>query len=208
MKKKEKPNKSKKKSNNKGLNKKQKRNCQKNPTNYSYCPVPVIIPAAIQLSTPSPGRMLHTHTIDGRKLIQNDMGLTPGAVTALETTIKNMLDPPFDVISVTITSITATFLVTYDVVLNLPQGTTKEQAQDLVDDALSGITDEEFQDDLQTNLSDGEVTNCGGVLCSDLTNVEVTVVSRFSYVVSNIHHNAILILLVSSVPYHSYSSQH
>ena len=166
----------------------QKRNCQRNPTNYSYCPLPITTTGALQFSTPAPtpSRMLHTRTIDGRKLIQNDMGLTTGAVTALETTIKNMLDPPFDVISVTITSITVEFLVTYDVVLNLPQGTTKEQAQDQVDDALSNITDEDFQNELQTNLSDGEVTNCGDVSCSDLTSVEVTVVSRFPYVVSNI----------------------
>lgn len=107
------------------------------------------------------------------------MGLTSGTVTALETTIKNMLDPPLDVISVTIKSIAADFLITYDVVLNLPQGTTKEQAQDQVDDALSEIDNEEFQAELQTNLSDGEVTDCGGVSCSDLTNFEVTVVSRF-----------------------------
>ena len=93
---------------------------------------------------------------------------------ALAITIRNLLeDEGFDVDSVTIISITANYLVTYDAVLNLPQGTSEAQAQSIVDGALNDITQEEFQDELKDNLIG---LDCG-IDCSDLGNATKTVVS-------------------------------
>ena len=106
---------------------------------------------------------------------------------ALEVTIRNLLeDEGFDVDSVTIISITAEYLVTYDAVLNLPQGTSESEAQSIVDDALTGITQDEFQDELQDNLVG---LDCG-VDCTDLGKATKTVVSWFHIVVRSAHHNA------------------
>ena len=138
----------------------------------SQLSTPVAVTATnrlIQLNLPSSER-------SRRKLLQNDSDLSEAAVGELETTIRNLLvNDGFNVISVTIISVTANFLVTYDAVLNLPQGTSEAVAQSIVDDALNDITDEEFQDELQTNLIG---VDCGTVIdCSDLEDATMTVVS-------------------------------
>ena len=111
-----------------------------------------------------------------RKLqIQNESNLSEDAMGALQDTIRDLLDPPLDVNIVTIISITAEFLVTYNVELNLPQGTSESDAKSIVDDALKDVTDEEFQGELQDNLSG--LDDCGdGIDCSDLGESTLAVV--------------------------------
>ena len=134
----------------------------------------------------------------GRLLLQNDANLTKAAINVLETTIQNILDPPLDVIRVNITSITEDYLVTYIALVNLPPETTKEEAQEQVDQRIVESNDE-FSEVLQDNLAAANVTECGSIPCSSLTNTTVNVVSRFVFSCRNSYHNITLRLPVSYI---------
>ena len=122
-----------------------------------------------------------------RKLreLQGLGGLAPPAVTALENTIKTLLEAGgLDVDSVIITHISndgsGVLDITYKAMLNVSPDITEQEAQQQADVQLQESMSDEcvdncFSTELQSSLEEVGDDGCGDVSCDDLLTAEVTV---------------------------------